>query len=128
MRDRLRFLDTGLLLPMVVLVLMGTLTVYSAGRGTSQSTLWLKQALWNLAQDPAPSVKENAAFAIKLRTPLDQLRNAQRPLGHQHLCRGRVNQAVPCVDGVFEVQRNIFFARHGDGDAALRVVGVRLAH
>ena len=48
MRERLRFLDTGLLLPMVVLVLMGTLTVYSAGRGTSQSTLWLKQALWNL--------------------------------------------------------------------------------
>jgi len=47
-RERLRFLDTGLLLPMVVLVLMGTLTVYSAGRGTSQSTLWLKQALWNL--------------------------------------------------------------------------------
>ena len=48
MRERLRFLDTGLLLPMVVLVLMGTLTVYSAGRGTSQSSLWLKQALWNL--------------------------------------------------------------------------------
>ena len=47
MRERLRFLDTGLLLPMVVLVLMGTLPVYSAGRGTSQSGLWLKQSLWN---------------------------------------------------------------------------------
>jgi rod shape determining protein RodA len=48
MRERLRFLDTRLLLPMVLLVIMGTLTVYSAGRGTSQSTLWLKQTVWNL--------------------------------------------------------------------------------
>ncbi len=48
MRERMRFLDTQLLLPMVVLVIMGTLTVYSAGRGTSQSTLWLKQTVWNL--------------------------------------------------------------------------------
>jgi rod shape determining protein RodA len=36
-----------LLVPMVLLVLMGTLTVYSAGRGTPQSGLWLKQTLWN---------------------------------------------------------------------------------
>jgi rod shape determining protein RodA len=48
MRERLRFLDTALLVPMVILVIMGTLTVYSAGRGTSQSTLWLKQTVWNL--------------------------------------------------------------------------------
>lgn len=48
MRERLRFLDTRLLLPMLLLVVMGTLTVYSAGRGTSQSGLWLKQTLWNL--------------------------------------------------------------------------------
>jgi rod shape determining protein RodA len=27
---------------------MGTLTVYSAGRGTNQSSLWLKQSIWNL--------------------------------------------------------------------------------
>jgi len=47
MRERLRFLDTQLLLPMVLLVVMGTLTIYSAGRGTSQSGLWLKQTLWN---------------------------------------------------------------------------------
>ena len=47
MRERLRFLDMGMLLPMILLVLMGTLTVYSAGRGTSQSGLWLKQSLWN---------------------------------------------------------------------------------
>jgi rod shape determining protein RodA len=46
MRERLRFLDSGLLLPMVLLVIMGTLTVYSAGRGTFQSGLWLKQTLW----------------------------------------------------------------------------------
>ena len=48
MRERLRFLDTGLLLPMVLLVIMGTLTVYSAGRGTFQSGLWIKQTLWTV--------------------------------------------------------------------------------
>ncbi len=48
MRERLRALDTTLLWPMVILVLMGTLTVYSAGRGTSQATLWAKQTVWNV--------------------------------------------------------------------------------
>ena len=48
MRERLRALDPTLLWPMVLLVLMGTLTVYSAGRGTSQASLWAKQSLWNL--------------------------------------------------------------------------------
>ncbi|BDU74435.1 rod shape-determining protein RodA [Mesoterricola silvestris] len=48
MRERLRALDTALLWPMVLLVIMGTLTVYSAGRGTVQSTLWAKQTVWNL--------------------------------------------------------------------------------
>jgi rod shape determining protein RodA len=47
MKERLKALDMSLLLPMIVLVLMGTLTVYSAGRGTSQAGLWLKQTLWN---------------------------------------------------------------------------------
>ena len=43
----MRALDMRLLVPMILLVLMGTLTVYSAGRGTPQATLWLKQTLWN---------------------------------------------------------------------------------
>jgi rod shape determining protein RodA len=48
MRERLRALDLNLLLPMLLLVVMGTLTVYSAGRGTSQAGLWLKQSIWNI--------------------------------------------------------------------------------
>jgi len=47
-KERLRALDTALLWPMVLLVVMGTLTVYSAGRGTGQASLWAKQSLWNL--------------------------------------------------------------------------------
>jgi rod shape determining protein RodA len=46
MKNRLRALDVPLLVPMLLLVLMGTLTLYSAGRGTSQANLWLKQSLW----------------------------------------------------------------------------------
>lgn len=48
MRNRLRALDAPLLLSVLLLVLMGTLTLYSAGRGTSQANLWLKQSLWYL--------------------------------------------------------------------------------
>jgi rod shape determining protein RodA len=45
-RNRLRALDGSLLLPVLLLVLMGTLTLFSAGRGTSQANLWIKQSLW----------------------------------------------------------------------------------
>jgi rod shape determining protein RodA len=47
-RERFRSLDPALLIPMMLLVFMGTLTLYSAGRGTPQPNLWLKQSLWNL--------------------------------------------------------------------------------
>ncbi|HLO68258.1 MAG TPA: rod shape-determining protein RodA [Holophaga sp.] len=48
MKERLRALDTSLLWPMVLLVVMGLLTVYSAGRGTNQPHIWAKQAVWTL--------------------------------------------------------------------------------
>ena len=48
MKERLRALDANLLWPMVLLVVMGTLTVYSAGRSTGQASLWAKQSLWNV--------------------------------------------------------------------------------
>ncbi len=48
MRERLRTLDPYLLLPILVLLFMGTLTIFSASRGTTQSTIWLKQTVWNL--------------------------------------------------------------------------------
>jgi rod shape determining protein RodA len=69
MRERLRFLDTRLLLPMILLVIMGTLTVYSAGRGTSQSTLWLKQSLWN-------ALAFLALAAVAATNPLQTFRSA----------------------------------------------------
>ena len=48
MKTRIRHLDLPLLLPILLLVAAGTLTIYSAGRGTAQSGIWLKQSLWNL--------------------------------------------------------------------------------
>jgi len=48
MRTRVRHLDLPLLIPILLLVAAGTLTIYSAGRGTSQSSIWLKQSLWNV--------------------------------------------------------------------------------
>jgi rod shape determining protein RodA len=47
MLRRLRTLDGRLFLIILALLFMGTLTLYSAGRGTTQSNLWLKQSAWN---------------------------------------------------------------------------------
>ena len=48
MLRRLRAVDGRLLLLILALLFMGTLTLYSAGRGTTQSNLWIKQTAWNL--------------------------------------------------------------------------------
>ncbi|HJU83539.1 MAG TPA: rod shape-determining protein RodA [Holophagaceae bacterium] len=48
-KDRLRALDSRLFILVLVLTLIGTLTLFSAGRGTAQSGLWIKQTAWNLA-------------------------------------------------------------------------------
>ncbi|HTL98831.1 MAG TPA: rod shape-determining protein RodA [Holophagaceae bacterium] len=49
MLRRLRAADGRLLSLILALVFMGTLTLYSAGRGTTQSGLWIKQTGWNAA-------------------------------------------------------------------------------
>jgi hypothetical protein len=89
--------------------------VQNAGQGVS--------ALAGAQQLAGPRI----SLAVKVRAPLDQLRHAHWPLGHQHLGRGPVNDSIACVYGVFKVQRHVLVALHRHGDAALRVVGVRLA-
>ncbi|MBI4912804.1 MAG: rod shape-determining protein RodA [Acidobacteria bacterium] len=48
MKTSLRALELELALPVLLLAVMGTLTVYSAGVGTPQAHLWIKQSLWNV--------------------------------------------------------------------------------
>jgi rod shape determining protein RodA len=48
MRERFRALDPRLLWVLLALIALGTLTLFSAGRNTPQSGIWLKQSLWNL--------------------------------------------------------------------------------
>ncbi len=48
MKSGWRALELELALPVLLLAVMGTLTVYSAGRDTVQAHLWIKQALWNV--------------------------------------------------------------------------------
>lgn len=48
MKERLRALDPRLLWVVLALLLLGTLTLFSAGRNTAQAGIWLKQSLWNL--------------------------------------------------------------------------------
>ena len=69
-----------------------------------------------------------AGLGIEVRAPLDQLGHADRPLGHQRLGRGTINQSIAGVDGVIEVKRNVRIALHGYGDSALRIVGIGLGH
>lgn len=47
MKTRLRHLDPGLLIPMLILMAMGLLNLYSAGLN-GQPVIWAKQAFWNL--------------------------------------------------------------------------------
>lgn len=47
MRLRFRALDWQMALPLFLLLLLGTLTLYSAGRDTPQSGIWLRQTFWN---------------------------------------------------------------------------------
>jgi hypothetical protein len=74
------------------------------------------------------SAEQCAVFGVEVRAPFDQLAHAHRPLGHQHLGRRPVDQAIAGVDGVFQMERHVPIALHGHRDAALRVVGVRLRH
>ena len=70
---------------------------------------------------------ELPVFAVEVRTPAQQFLHALRAFLHQHARRFAIHQAIAGVDGVFQMQRDVFFAAHRDGDAALRVVGVRFA-
>ncbi|HET8714185.1 MAG TPA: rod shape-determining protein RodA [Holophagaceae bacterium] len=49
MLRRLRAVDGRLLALILALLFLGTLTLYSAGRGTTQSRLWITQTGWNAA-------------------------------------------------------------------------------
>ena len=69
-----------------------------------------------------------AACPVKVRAPLNQLGHAHRPLGHQNLGRGTIDQPIASVDRVFQMQRDVLVTLHGDGDAALRIVRVGLGH
>lgn len=48
MKERFRALDPRLLWVILTLLLLGTLTLFSAGRNTPQAGIWLKQTGWNL--------------------------------------------------------------------------------
>lgn len=48
MKERFRALDPRLLGIILALMLLGTLTLFSAGRNTPQAAIWLKQTVWNL--------------------------------------------------------------------------------
>lgn len=48
MKERFRTLDSRLFWVLLALMVLGTLTLYSAGRNTPQAGIWLKQSVWNL--------------------------------------------------------------------------------
>jgi hypothetical protein len=76
------------------------------------------------------SAEELAAIPIRSpvegRSPLNQFGDTRWALGYQRLGGGAVNDSIAGVYGVFKVEGHVFGALHGDGDAALRVVGIRL--
>jgi len=71
--------------------------------------------------------QELAGFSIELRSPLDELGYAEWTLRDEGFCGRAADDSVTCVDGVFEMERDVLFAFHGDGDSALCIVGIGLA-
>ncbi len=65
------------------------------------------------------------AFAVELRSPAQQLLDAQRPFLHQHPRRLAVYQAIARIHRIVQMQRDVFLAAHRNGDPALRIIGVR---
>ena len=55
MKERVRALDSRLLWVILALVVLGTLTLYSAGRNTPQASIWLKQSVWMCPAGPRRS-------------------------------------------------------------------------
>lgn len=68
--------------------------------------------------------KKLAGFAIEVSSPLDEFGDARRAFADEGFGGGTVDEAVARVDGVIKVQCDVVFAFKGDGDPALRVVGV----
>ncbi len=66
-------------------------------------------------------------FAIEAGAPAEKLFDAQRAFFDENAGGFAVDEAISGIDGVVKVQRDVFFAAHGDGDSALGVVGVRFA-
>jgi hypothetical protein len=76
------------------------------------------------------SAEELAAVLIRCSveggSPFDQLGYARWALGYKRFGGGTINDSISCIYGVFKVERDVFAAFHGNGDATLRIVSVRL--
>ena len=55
----------------------------------------------------APAITFAVRYAIEIRAPLDELRNAQRAFADERFGRGAIDQAVACVHRVFQVQGDV---------------------
>ncbi len=71
--------------------------------------------------------EEPAVARVEGCAPGDEFGHAQGAFLHEDFGGAPVDEAVAGVDGVFEVEGDVGLALGGDGDAALRVVGVRFA-
>jgi hypothetical protein len=74
------------------------------------------------------SAHKATVLAIEARAPLDKFLHATRAFAHQKLGGVSVHKPIAGSDGVIEMQLDVFFAFHGNGDTALRVVGVGFAN
>jgi hypothetical protein len=67
-----------------------------------------------------------AVQGIEGGAPLDQFGYADRAFGDEDFGGGVMNETIAGINGVFKMKSYVGIAFHGDGDAALGVVGVGL--
>ena len=70
--------------------------------------------------------RQLCSFAVKLRSPIDQLLDTLRAFFHQDVRCLHVYDSVTGVDRVLQMQADFVFVAQRDGDSALRILRGRL--
>src|ERR1041385_7659069 len=66
--------------------------------------------------------RQLCALAVELRSPVNQLLDSVRSFLHQNVRRIRVNNPIPGIDGVLQVQADLVFVAERNPDSALGIL------
>ena len=92
---------------------------------TSRVSVGMKDARMRMSRLTRP--QQLPVLPVESRSPRNQLGDTLRAFLNQHCGGWTMHQTIAGGYGIFKMQRHIFASFGGNGDAALRIVGVLLA-